>query len=214
MKKTTYIAGKVLVDMIAPVFGIAMVIWIFWNVETRLFPIVTDFKIQSAYQTPNNFTAIGTLNKRRNCEVVGMTIYKLYPGEMKPKMIIDQYRKDLFSADAGTGEHSWGPVSLPLSASIDDQDEIQIVALHRCHALWLQQTEYMRDSWINFKRHTLAPPALPNVIIPPEIPKPLPKSLKKMQHDTASNSSFMHALEVDSLPTGDRNVRSQSNTTP
>lgn len=145
-----YLGGRILIEAIAPLFGGLVMIWVLWNVEMRFMPVVTDFKITHAVIDLTGYTAVGTVNRRRGCEVINLAVVRVRNNV--PTVLLDSQSRDLFSADASPGTNSWGPITLPLKkADLLDSDEIQILGLHRCHALWLKQTEYMKASWATLK---------------------------------------------------------------
>lgn len=141
MKILAVSTGKLLIDTFAPVFGLLITMWLLWNVETRFFPVVNDFHVKTFVKlSANEYVVTGELNKSRSCELVSLSVTRRPPNE--PTTIIAQYKKEIFGADAGTGRQNWGPVVLKFPSSIEPLEEIEVVALHRCHALWLQQSSY------------------------------------------------------------------------
>lgn len=132
--------AKFAVNAVAPVFGFVVALWIIWNVETRFYPVVTDFHVSSIVKTDGGYTAYGELRKTRSCEFLGLTIYA--HRENAPKLLVAQYKKDIFGSDVGTGHQTWGPWTANLPAAVSRFDHLEIQGTHRCHALWLQTTEY------------------------------------------------------------------------
>lgn len=152
--------GKFLVDLFAPTLGFLMTLWIVYNVETRFFPVVSDFQIQAIIQNQKDKKLIlwGTLDKKRSCELLNLSVYR-HPGS-EPMELLIQYQKNILGADAGVGPQTWGPIPVYFPTHVKDEDEIEIIALHRCHAVWLQQTQYIR-----FRYGDMA------AIIQPDIPR-------------------------------------------
>lgn len=137
-------------NFIAHMLGLGLTVWLLWNIETRFFPVVTDFKVTEATLTTKGLLLSGTINKTRNCELVSMSISKLRDGH--PSVILEKESTDLFVPDSSIGLHMWGPLTLPVDLSnLDMNDKISVVALHRCHSLWLQRTEYSRLLWKELK---------------------------------------------------------------
>lgn len=135
--------GRLLLDMFAPAFGFVTLIWILYNIETRFFPVVTDFTIQSiAKDERGRYILSGTLDKGRSCELLNLSVYRL-DGD-KPMNLLVQFQKNILGADAGVGTQHWGPIPVTLPDTLKADDEIDIVALHHCHALWLQESSYAR----------------------------------------------------------------------
>lgn len=133
--------AKFVVNAVAPIFGLLVSLWIIWNVETRFFPVVQDFKVNSIVKSEAGYTAMGELKKSRSCEFLGLTIYAHRPGE--PKMLLAQFKKDIFGSDVGTGHQSWGPWTVRFPAKVSEYEYLEIQGTHRCHALWLQTSEYI-----------------------------------------------------------------------
>lgn len=131
---------KFLVNAVAPAFGLLVSLWLCWNIETRFFPVVTDFKVSQIISTADGHMAYGELHKARSCEFLGLTIYAHSDG--RPKLLLGQFKKDIFGSDVGTGHQTWGPWTMQFPPALGKYDHIQIQGTHRCHALWLQTTEY------------------------------------------------------------------------
>lgn len=132
------------VNAVAPVFGFLLSLWLIWNVETRFLPVVEEFTIKSVERSSTGYTASGELVKARNCEFIGLTLYATNAGH--PKVLVGQFKKDIFGADVGTGYQTWGPVTITLPPKISEFQTLEIQGTHRCHALWLQTTEYFHLS--------------------------------------------------------------------
>ena len=129
------------INAVAPGFGLLVALWIIWNVETRFFPVVTDFKVSVIERSPAGYTAYGELVKSRSCEFLGLTIYANKPDA--PKLVVAQFKKDIFGSDVGTGHQTWGPWTTNLPPKIAEYEYLEIQGTHRCHALWLQTSEYV-----------------------------------------------------------------------
>jgi hypothetical protein len=133
--------GHLLVNAVAPAFGLFVSLWIIWNVETRFFPVVEDFTLDRLALTDEGYVAEGTLHKVRNCELIGTTIFAVREGA--PKKLLATYIRGQFGTDTATGHQTWGPLTLQLPADLASYDRVEVFAMHRCHALWLQETAYM-----------------------------------------------------------------------
>lgn len=133
-------------NALAHLLGLVLAVWLSWNIETRFMPVVTDFKLTDVVFSPRGLTVRGTIVKARDCELVNMTIAKIRDGH--PALVLDKNSVDLFVPDSSTGLTQWGPVNIPVDlATVDPTDKISVVALHRCHGLWLQRTEYSTLLW-------------------------------------------------------------------
>lgn len=133
-------------DKIAHVFlelvGAALMFVTLWFIETTYFPVVKDFKVDYVTRHGNTFTAGGTLDKSRACEFVGLTLYGTKDGQ--PKMLLTQYKKDIFGADVGQGKQTWGPWSVQFPSEMIEMDKLEVMGSHRCHAFWMQTTIYTK----------------------------------------------------------------------
>lgn len=124
-----------------PILGFIASFWLIYNVETRFMPVIQDFTVDYVVKNPDgSFTAGGTLLKSRPCEFIGLTLYGTHGDD--PKLIVGQYKKDIFGADVGQGLQTWGPWSMSLPGALMNMDKLQVMGTHRCHALWLQTTIY------------------------------------------------------------------------
>lgn len=132
--------SRFMVNAIAPAFGLLLSLWLIWNVETRFFHVVDDFMVSSIVKTGQGYIAYGELTKERNCEFVGLTLYAV--NGHAPKLLVAQYKKDIFGSDVGMGRQTWGPITVALPREAAGFQSIEVQGVHRCHALWLQTTEY------------------------------------------------------------------------
>lgn len=131
---------KFTVNATAPVFGLFLSLWLIWNVETRFFPVVDHFTVQSITKSDAGYTAYGELTKSRSCEFLGLTLYAIKGHQ--PKFLVGQFKKDIFGSDVGTGYQTWGPWTMKLPAELALYDKLEIQGTHRCHGLWMQSTTY------------------------------------------------------------------------
>jgi len=133
-------------DKIAHIFlqlvGAALMFAFVWFVETTYFPVVKDFKVDYINRVGNTYTAGGTLDKARACEFIGLTLYGTKGGE--PKILLTQYKKDVFGSDVGQGKQTWGPWSVQFPSAMTEMDQLEIMASHKCHAFWIQTTIYTK----------------------------------------------------------------------
>lgn len=133
-----------IMDKIAHIFlqlvGAAIMFGTVWFVETTYFPVVKDFKVDYITRVGNTYTAGGTLDKARACEFIGLTLYGTKDNQ--PKMLLTQYKKDVFGSDVGQGRQTWGPWSVQFPGEMTDMDNLEIMGSHRCHSFWIQTTIY------------------------------------------------------------------------
>lgn len=130
--------AQAFVNFFAQAAGAALVLTALYFAETRFWPVVQDFEITRIEKSERGFVFYGELNKARPCEFVGMTVYGITPDGKRGAIV--QFRNDLFGANVGSGQQSWGPVVVPVIDTRYRWADIQ--ATHRCHPLWLQTTNY------------------------------------------------------------------------
>ena len=135
-----YRIAKFLVNAVAPAFGLLVSLWLCWNIETRFFPVVEGFRVTEITRTADGYLTSGELTKSRNCEFLGLTLYA--HTQDKPKLLVAQYKKDIFGSDVGVGHQTWGPWLVTLPPKVVGYEHLEILGTHRCHALWLQSTMY------------------------------------------------------------------------
>lgn len=137
-----HIAMEKIAHMFLQCIGAALMFATIWFVETRFFPVVEDFKVEYVRKTDNGYVAGGTLNKARACEFIGLTLYGTQDG--KPKILLTQYKRDVFGAEVGQGHQTWGPWSVQFPPNLLEMDKLEIMGTHKCHAFWVQTTVYSK----------------------------------------------------------------------
>jgi len=108
-------------------------------IETRFFPVVTDFKLTYFEKTANGVVVSGTMNKRRSCKLIATNVYGVNP--KREKTLLFTFKGDHELAQISTGKQAWGPVAIKLYGPID-AETIAVEAAHQCHPLWQQETNY------------------------------------------------------------------------
>lgn len=142
-----------IMDKLAHIFlqlvGAAIMFATVWFIDTTYFPVVKDFKVAYITRKGDTFTAGGTLDKARVCEFVGLTLYGTKDGQ--PKVLLTQYKKDIFGADFGQGEQTWGPWSVQFPSQMIEMDSLEVMGTHKCHAFWMQTTIYTKFDMKNLR---------------------------------------------------------------
>lgn len=136
-------------EILAPVLGALAVLFLIWNVETRFFPVVQEWALETVEREDGHYLLEGSLRKVRACELVATSVVAVPRQPLAPSILIYQIRPDeLVGANAPTGLSTWGPwrMSIPkkFSENIDKIAFIEVVGHHRCHAMWTQETLYGR----------------------------------------------------------------------
>jgi hypothetical protein len=101
------------------------------RVESKHFPVVTEFKILEAVVTPESTTITGSMIKlRKYCTFIELNAYS-----GATYLNIEYKDRSVTKPDTATsraeGFQYWGPWVLTPSA-----DKIRIQARHRCHPFW------------------------------------------------------------------------------
>jgi hypothetical protein len=101
------------------------------RIESKHFPVVTDFKILEAVSTPESTTITGSMIKlRKYCTFIELNAYSgaTYLNiEYKDRSVT---KPDTVTSRA-EGFQYWGPWVLTPSAN-----KVRIQARHRCHPFW------------------------------------------------------------------------------
>lgn len=108
-------------------------------IETTFFPVVTDFKLTYFEKTSDGVVVSGSMNKHRSCKLISTNVYG--HNNKHGKTLLFTFKGDHNLAQMSTGKQSWGPVSIKLYGPID-AETIVVEAVHQCHPLWQQETNY------------------------------------------------------------------------
>ncbi len=135
-------------NFIAPFLGAVMGMWIIYNVETRFFPVVVDFKMDKIEKVGLDWVASGTLMKARPCELLTISVLAAPKTPMVPNVLVTQVRTEtVLGGNMPTGLNTWGPWSMTipaaLASNIAEIAHVEVRASHKCHALWAQETHYI-----------------------------------------------------------------------
>jgi hypothetical protein len=134
-----------------PFVLVAVMIVLTNKIETRFFPVVEHWDLQTIERAGDHYILNGKLNKVRACEMVATTVMAVPKIPLAPKVLLYRISPDeLAGAQIPTGVTEWGPWRMKIPEAFlqhrDKIDYIEIVGIHRCHAFWLQETVYGRVS--------------------------------------------------------------------
>ena len=135
--------GRAMVSLIyfmAQVMGVFIAFFVIYQVEMRLFPVVSQFQITVLNKTINTVAVNGTYVKSRPCELLITNVIGVSP--TGPALLLHQIRPADDGANLPTGKTRWGPYEFSYPTDWSGTTNIQVVGVHRCHALWSQQTVY------------------------------------------------------------------------
>lgn len=137
--------GRVLLalaQMMSPAIGAVLVLWIIYNVEILLAPVVSDFKVTQVERVNGVYQVSGSYYKRRSCELVITNIIGLPADPKQPSTLVYQVMAGEAGSNLPVGSVKWGPYKIPAPANVEMLDHVDIIGIHRCHALWNQSTHY------------------------------------------------------------------------
>jgi len=145
-------AGRVLVkvaQVFAPFIGFAVSLFFAWNIETRLFPVITGWTINPIQVVDGHFVLSGTIRKDRACDLVATSVVAVPKAKDLPRQLIFQIKPgDILGGNVPTGLSTWGPWVVKVPKQLADNrgaiDHLEVVGQHHCHALWHQETVYGR----------------------------------------------------------------------
>lgn len=134
-------------EILAPFAGALIVLAGIWFVETRFFPVITDWQLEYIQRHGGAFHMGGVLRKARTCELVSTDVLAVPRNPLAPRVTVYRVAPHEFAgSQVSTGLSEWGPWSVmvpkALDANRDKIDRIEVVGVHRCHAFWLQETLY------------------------------------------------------------------------
>jgi hypothetical protein len=135
--------GRAIVSLIyflAQVVGVFLAFFVIYQVEMRWFPVVSAFQITDIKKLSPTVAVSGTYVKARPCELLITNVIGISAGG--PALLLHQVRPADDGANLPTGKARWGPYTFSKPADWADTTHIQVVGVHRCHALWSQQTTY------------------------------------------------------------------------
>ena len=118
--------------LLVPTLMIGSVCCLYWWDTSR--PVVTDFKVQTQYVTPQGVIVDGTMNKLRDCEVIDVAA-RTNQREVTRVDFLDL--KSWHGYSRLLGPQKWGPWLI----WAPEGDGVTIFVRHRCNPLWTHSDE-------------------------------------------------------------------------
>ena len=118
--------------LLVPTLMIGSVCFLYWWDTSR--PVVTDFKVQTQYVTPQGVIVDGTMNKLRDCEVIDVAA-RTNQREVTRVDFLDL--KSWHGYSRLLGPQKWGPWLI----WAPEGDGVTIFVRHRCNPLWTHSDE-------------------------------------------------------------------------
>jgi len=134
---------QLLLHFFAPFVGAMVGLFVTYQVEMTFLPVVTDFKLTGMFKVANGYQVTGSYDKRRSCELISTSLLAISSDPQQPAKLLHQLKHQDAGANLPVGLVNWGPYVFAAPASFDNATHIKAVSLHRCHALWLHQTDYI-----------------------------------------------------------------------
>lgn len=135
-------------EALAFVIGAALMLVVVYMADTRLFPVVTDWRLDYIEREGDAYRVGGALRKTRPCELVITEVMAVPTSPLQPRRSIYRVKPyHMTGASVSTGYHAWGPWSIRIPALLETAKReqfayIEVVGVHRCHGLWLHETVY------------------------------------------------------------------------
>ena len=118
--------------LLVPTLMIGSVCFLYWWDTSR--PVVTDFKVQTQYVTPQGVIVDGTMNKLRDCEVIDVAA-RTNQREVTRVDFLDLNSWHGYSRPLGP--QKWGPWLI----WAPEVEGVTIFVRHRCNPLWTHSDE-------------------------------------------------------------------------
>ncbi len=136
-----------IIERTAFLLGMCAAAFITWNIESRMFPVITDWTINPVVREADRYVLSGTLNKNRACTLIATSIMAVPKAPLIPRITLYQIKpNEIDGGNVPTGASTWGPWVMDIpKAFIENRDKIawiEIIGHHRCHGLWDQETNY------------------------------------------------------------------------
>ncbi len=131
----------------ATVVGFMGALFIIQQTETRFFPVVTQWKLNSIEQVDDTYVVQGEMVTARSCEHLSTSIMAVPNVPLVPRVMLHQIKPgEIIGGHSPVGFGTWGPWAMHIppafAANRDKIDRIEIIGHHRCHLLWAQDTVY------------------------------------------------------------------------
>ena len=134
--------------LFGPLLGTLVGLAVLYAIEMAYLPPVTDFLIGDMEHHGDAVVVSGTYRKRRACELLATNV--LATGAGMPSGLVYSLKLGEAGSNMPVGPVRWGPYRMPVPPTWGSYTHVEVVALHRCHALWVQETHYIRLPTSNF----------------------------------------------------------------
>jgi len=119
---------------VGPVLAALLALVIAKEIDTRMFPVVTDFVITSMREDSTGVLIEGRLNKVRDCRFLEVVAYG---DQSRPVQVQFMDRQDgSIPTTRAVRVQMWGPWHIATGGA----SLVTLMARHECHALWDHST--------------------------------------------------------------------------
>jgi hypothetical protein len=138
-----------LVESIAFGLGALVMMFIMYQAETRLFPVIRDWRLNPVVRQGDLYILQGTMVKTRPCTLLATSIMAVPKIALAPRVTLYQIKPtEIDGGQLPTGASTWGPWQMHIpKAFLENRDKIawiDVIGHHRCHGFWDQETYYGR----------------------------------------------------------------------
>lgn len=128
--------------LFGPLLGALLGLAALYALEMTFAPPVTDFLIDKMERQGDVVVVSGTYLKHRPCELIATNVMAVGAG--MPGGLVYSLKLGEAGSNMPVGPVRWGPYRMPVPPTFGAYTHLEVTALHRCHALWPQQTKYIR----------------------------------------------------------------------
>lgn len=128
----------------APVIGFVLAMVLIYNVEMRMYPVISGWRLDYVTHEKDGYRIGGILEKDRACELISVSVMAVPKNGGARKRVYRTPDYERGDGDGPTGLNTWGPWALTIASedmpSSEKLSRLDVYTNHRCHALWNQQT--------------------------------------------------------------------------
>lgn len=119
---------------VLPIIIAVSALFVFKQVDTRYFPVITEFKVIETKIEGNLMLVSGTLVKSRDCELIQVVAYNARRGVIPITFVVNP---DEIKVTREVGFQLWGPIGLPRRSP----GLVTLYSRHQCNPLWQTRQE-------------------------------------------------------------------------
>jgi len=128
---------KGVITGVLPILIAVFSLFVFKQVDTRYFPVITEFNVTETKIQGNLMLASGTMLKSRDCELVQVVAYNSHM-ELIPITFIENPGEEATTREVGF--QLWGPIGFPRKTP----GAVTLYSRHKCNPLWQTRQQLVR----------------------------------------------------------------------